>query len=282
MTSSVGTLLTASKVTPAAKPFLKWAGGKAQLIDRFSSLIPGGSGRYFEPFVGGGALFFSLRPRRATLCDINAELMDCYSAVRDDVDAVIAALKKHRYEKRYFYRIRALDPSTLTLPVRAARTIFLNKAGFNGLYRVNSQGRFNVPFGRHTNPTICDEPNLRACSLALRNARLGVKDFEQAVSQARPGDFVYFDPPYVPVSDTSYFTSYIPGGFGWDQQRRLASVFATLAERGVSVMLSNSDVAAVRGLYEGFRIDRVEATRRINCNSRARGKIGEVVVRSYE
>jgi DNA adenine methylase len=266
----------------APRPFLKWAGGKKQLIEQFTQLIPARYGRYLEPFVGGGALFFALRPRRAALSDSNQELIDCYQAIRDDVDTVIAALRKHRYEQDYYYRVRDLDPAKLTLPQRAARTIYLNKAGFNGLYRVNRRGRFNVPFGRHSNPNLCDEPNLRACSAALQGVALAVNDFERAALRARNGDFVYFDPPYVPVSDTSYFTSYVPGGFGWDQQRRLASVFAKLAKRGVQAMLSNSDVPAVRNLYRGFRVERVEATRRINCQVGGRGKIGEVVVRCYE
>jgi DNA adenine methylase len=282
MTSSVSPLVLIPQVQTGPKPFLKWAGGKTQLIGQFSPLIPRKFGRYYEPFVGGGAVFFALRPRNALLSDVNGELIDCYQAIRDNVDAVIAALKQHRYDKDYFYQIRSLAPSTLTLPERAARTIFLNRTGFNGLYRVNSRGQFNVPFGRYANPTICDERNLRACSLALKGARLTVEDFEQAVCAADHGDFVYFDPPYVPVSDTSYFTSYTPGGFGWNEQQRLASVFAKLAERGIRVMLSNSDVPALRELYAGFRIDRVEATRSINCDSRRRGKIGEVVVRSYQ
>jgi DNA adenine methylase len=264
------------------RPFLKWVGGKRQLLPELLTRRPETFGRYFEPFVGGAALFFELAPASSCLSDVNGELVDCYQAIRDNVDAVIAALKQHRYDKDYFYQIRSLVPSTLTLPERAARTIFLNRTGFNGLYRVNSRGQFNVPFGRYTNPTICDARNLRACSLVLKSARLVVEDFEQAVSGAGRGDFVYFDPPYVPVSNTSYFTSYTPGGFGWDEQQRLASVFARLAERGIQVMLSNSDVPAVRQLYAGFRIDRVEATRRINCDSEGRGKIGEVVVRCYE
>ena len=282
MTSTRGMLATPSDRLQTPKPFLKWAGGKKQLIEQFTRLIPARYGCYLEPFVGGGALFFALRPPRAALSDINRELIECYQAIRDDLDAVIAVLRKHRYEKDYYYQVRAQDPGKLTIPKRAARTIYLNKAGFNGLYRVNRRGRFNVPFGRHTNPTLCNESNLRACSAALQGVELAVNDFEQAALRASRGDFVYFDPPYVPVSDTSYFTSYIPGGFGWDQQQRLASVFAKLAERGVRVMLSNSDVPAVRDLYRGFRIERVEATRRINCQVDGRGKIGEVVVRCYQ
>ena len=267
-----------------ARPFLKWVGGKGQLLEQFRSLIPAGfdrsSGRYFEPFVGGAALFFSMKPKRAVLTDVNAELINTYCAVRDCVEDVILALEKHRYDRDHYYRVRELDPASLPTPERAARTIFLNKTGFNGLYRVNRAGRFNVPIGRYTNPSFCDKDNLRACSLALKTAEIKVRDFTKVVSRAKVGDFVYFDPPYDPVSETADFTSYVPGGFGWDRQQELASVFTKLATKGVHVMLSNSDTPAIRALYAGFRIDDVFASRSINSNAARRGKIGEVVVRS--
>jgi DNA adenine methylase len=265
------------------RPFLKWAGGKTQLLEQFQPLLPPSFGRYFEPFAGGAALFFALHDRvvkRALLTDVNRELVDCYLAVRDCVDDVILHLRRHKYDAAHYYRVRDVDPARLTLPARAARTIYLNKAGFNGLYRVNSAGRFNVPFGRYTNPTLCDADNLRACSCALRRVDLRVRDFEETARRAKAGDFVYFDPPYVPVSDTAAFTSYVPGGFGYEEQQRLARVFADLAGRGVLVMLSNSDTTPVRELYQGFRIDRVLASRSINSKTTARGKVGEVVVRS--
>ena len=177
--------------------------------------------------------------------------------------------------------MRAIDRATLPLAERAARTIYLNKTGYNGLYRVNRAGKFNVPMGRYKSPLLCDAANLRACSVALRGVDLRVDDFEDVASRAKAGDFVYFDPPYVPVSDSAAFTSYVPGGFGADQQRRLAEVFTTLARRGVYAMLSNSDTPTVRELYRGFRIDSVLAARFINSRGSRRGKIGEVLVTSW-
>ncbi len=267
--------------TPRSRPFLKWAGGKGQLLDQLRPLLPGRFRRYFEPFAGGAALFFALRPARAVLADVNEELIDCYLATRDHVDAVIEALGHYRYGAEDYYRARAVDRTTLPLAERAARTIYLNKTGYNGLYRVNRAGKFNVPMGRYTNPLLCDAGNLRACSMALQGVDLRVDDFEDIASRARSNDFVYFDPPYVPVSDSADFTSYVPGGFGAAQQRRLAAVFAGLARRGVYAMLSNSDTPTVRELYRGFRIDPVLAARFINSRGSKRGKVGEVVVSNF-
>jgi DNA adenine methylase len=268
---------------PRARPFLKWVGGKGQILDQLHPLLPepGSYRRYFEPFAGGAALFFSLAPKRAVLADVNEELIDCYQATRDQVDDVIQALGQYRYGADDYYRTRGIDPRSLPLAERAARTIYLNRTGYNGLYRVNRSGKFNVPMGRYTNPMLCDAVNLRACSKALQGVSLRVEDFEVVAARARPGDFVYFDPPYVPVSDTASFTSYAAGGFGADQQRRLAGVFARLAERGVNAALSNSDTPAVRELYRGFRIDRVLASRHINSRGTRRGKVGEVVVTNW-
>ncbi len=272
----------AKRVSPArARPFLKWVGGKGRLLDQFRDLLPDEFERYFEPFLGGGALFFAQAPERAVLADLNAELVDCYRAIRDSVDDVIKALRKHKYEKEHYYEVRLRGPESLPLPRRAARTIFLNRSGYNGLYRVNRAGRFNVPFGRHVNPTLCDASNLRACSKALQRVELKCCDFATAVGDARAGDFVYFDPPYVPISSTANFTQYAAEGFGWQEQRDLAAVFRELAAHGASVMLSNSDTPEVRGLYRGFRIDRVAASRSVNSNPERRGKVAEIVVRSY-
>jgi DNA adenine methylase len=267
---------------PKSRPFLKWAGGKGQLLDQLRLRMPTRYRRYLEPFAGGGALFFSLQPKQALLADINAELIDCYVATRDDVEGVIEALGSHRYATEDYYRVRAVDRTTLSLAERAARTIYLNKTGYNGLYRVNRAGKFNVPMGRYSNPLFCDRENLHACSRALRGVDLRVADFEEVAARAKSGDFVYFDPPYVPLSDSSDFTSYVPGGFGADQQRRLATLFAKLAGRGVQAMLSNSDTPTVRELYRGFPIHRVLAARYINSRGSRRGKVGEVVVTNYE
>jgi DNA adenine methylase len=237
-------------------------------------------GRYFEPFLGGGALFFDLLPKKSFLSDVNAEIVGCYAAVRDRVDELIRSLKKHRYEVDHYYAVRDCDPAELSPVERAARTIFLNKTGFNGLYRVNSSGKFNVPFGRYAKPLICDEANLRACSAALARVDLVTCDFEESASRAKKGDFVYFDPPYVPLSRTATFTAYARGGFGPEEQERLAGLFDRLARRGVKVLLSNSDVPEIRELYGAYRIETVKASRAINSKGSHRGPVSEVLVTS--
>jgi len=261
-----------------ARPFLKWVGGKGKLLPQIHRVLPDSFGRYFEPFLGGGALFFELLPKSAVLADANSELIDCYRAVRDSVEDVIDALMQHTYDEGHYYRIRALDPSILALPSRAARTIFLNRSGFNGLYRVNRDGIFNVPFGRYTNPTLCDAENLRACAKALKGIELICGDFATTVSEARSNDLVYFDPPYIPISATSNFTRYSAGAFGPEQHRRLATVFATLAAKDASVVLSNSEAPEVRRLYSAFEIHSVSAPRSVNSDPSKRGNVTEVVV----
>jgi DNA adenine methylase len=262
-----------------AKPFLKWAGGKRQLLKHLRTFVPRSYDRYFEPFLGGGALFFDLKPKKGVLSDVNQELVDCYVVVRDHVEELILVLREHRHDAKHFYAVRKTDPRALSLVERAARTIFLNKTGFNGLYRVNHSGKFNVPFGRYAKPKICDADNLRACSAALADVHLSVRDFADAVAGARKGDFVYFDPPYVPLSRTATFTAYAAGGFGPDAQVRLSEVFGQLSDRKVSVLLSNSDVPAIRKLYASHRIHVVKASRAINSNAARRGPVSEVVVR---
>lgn len=269
---------------PAPRPILKWVGGKTQLLEQLEPLMPKTFHRYFEPFVGGAAVFFNLRARRpemaAFLSDVNAELVNCYTAVRDDVGSVIRELGKHVYASDHYYEVRAWKPAELRPAERAARTIYLNKTGYNGLYRVNRAGQFNVPFGRFTKPQFCDEDNLNACARALRGVSIEHGDFSNVLKTAKKGDFVYFDPPYVPLSPTSDFTAYIPGGFGEGEQRKLAKTFAKLAARGVNVMLSNSDTPLVRELYADFDIRVVYASRSVNSNAARRGKLAEVVVRS--
>lgn len=268
-----------------ARPFLKWAGGKTQLLADLLPRRPASFGAYFEPFVGSGALFFALRSRgllrEVHLSDTNPRLIDTYRAVRDDVEGVIEALAAYRNDRDQYYRVRSQRHDDLRPAGRAARIIYLNKTCYNGLFRENSRGEFNVPFGRYANPRICDAENLRAVSDALQGADLACHDFEAACARVRPGDFVYFDPPYHPVSATSSFTAYHQGGFGEAEQRRLADLFAELASRGACVMLSNSDTPLVRELYAAFPIERVEATRAINSVGTKRGKVGEAIVRSY-
>jgi DNA adenine methylase len=267
-------------MTAPPRPFLKWAGGKGQLLGELRALVPAVRGRYFEPFLGGGALFFDLLPKKGVLSDVNAEIVECYATVRDHVGELVRALKCHHYDVEHYYAVRDADPKKLSPVERAARTIFLNKTGFNGLYRVNRSGKFNVPFGRYAKPLICDEKNLRACSAALAKVELVVSDFEQAASRAKRGDFVYFDPPYVPLSRTATFTAYAPGGFGAEEQTRLANLFDRLARRGVEVLLSNSDVPEIRELYRAYRIEIVKAARSINSKGSRRGPVSEVLVTS--
>ena len=268
----------------SARPFLKWVGGKAQLLGQLARWIPESFDRYVEPFLGGGAMFFAQQPGVAILADANDELVDCYTAVRDHLDEVMTALEQHRYEKDYYYDVRRWERRTLSLPERAARTIFLNKTGFNGLYRVNSKGLFNVPFGRYSNPKICDRENLPACRAALSDVEIRRDDFETIVDESGAGDFVYLDPPYVPLNDTANFTSYTAGGFGPDEHRRLASSLIRAHRRGGRFLLSNADSPLTRGLYTellaepGVDLDIVLARRNINSNARRRGRVTEVVI----
>jgi DNA adenine methylase len=268
---------------------LKWAGGKGQLLEQFERFYParGQVKRYLEPFLGGGAVFFHfdavVQPEAVILSDSNQELIEAFEAVRDQPEAVIAQLEKHKakHSKEHFYAVRAkANPGSTA--ARAARMIYLNKACFNGLYRVNSKGLFNVPFGRHANPRILDREGLLACSASLQHAELRVAPFTAVLELAQPGDFVYFDPPYVPLSKTSYFTAYTKGAFGPKEQERLAEVYAELADRGCKVMLSNSDSPKVRELYRRFEIHGVSARRIINSKVEARGEISEVVVLNYQ
>jgi DNA adenine methylase len=279
----------------AARPFIKWAGGKGQLLPELSQRLPHRFRRYHEPFVGGGALFFHLyntgRLRHgAVLSDYNRELILCYQVVRDDVEALIEALRehaRHRLDGEYFLQVRSWDRQPdfeQRSPVeRAARTIFLNRTCYNGLYRLNNKGQFNAPFGYYKNPLICDADNMRAVSAALQNVELRAEDFGAVADRAEPGDLVYFDPPYVPVSATASFTHYTGQAFGPEDQRRLARLFDTLMERGVYVMLSNSHTPLTRELYAAHAVSTsvVLASRKINCDGRKRGNVEELIVCSY-
>lgn len=260
------------------RPFVKWVGGKSQLLDELRRRVPETFGRYFEPFVGGGALYFELKPKDAVLTDVNDELVNVYTAIRDDAEAVISALFAYRYDEEMYYRVRALEPAKLAPVARAARTIYLNRTGYNGLYRVNKSGAFNVPFGRYTDPLICDAPNLRACAEQLAHAEIAVRPFDAVVEHARAGDFVYFDPPYFPMSATSDFTTYTAGGFGLEQQERLAEVARALVAKKVHVMLSNADVPAARKLYKGLKIAKVSALRNVSATAAGRGGVTELIV----
>jgi DNA adenine methylase len=266
---------------PLQRPFLKWAGGKSQLLHEILPRLPERIATYYEPFVGGGAVFFALarerRFERAVLADTNPELVEVYRTIQQDVDGLISELLrlKARHSQEHYYQVRASRPRSRT--ARAARVIYLNKTGFNGLYRLNSSGQFNVPFGRYKNPKICDEPVLRAAAQALEQATIEVADFEQICRRARPGDTVYLDPPYVPLSDTAYFTAYAKDPFGMVEHRRLAAAFADLAQREVFALLSNSDTPETRQLYRAFRCEFVPVARSINSKSDARGPVSELL-----
>ncbi|HWM86889.1 MAG TPA: DNA adenine methylase [Kofleriaceae bacterium] len=267
-----------------ASPIVKWAGGKSRLLDELVARAPETYRRYFEPFVGGAALYFRLRPRNAVLGDSNPDLINMYRCVAWHVEAVIRRLARHReaHDADYYYEMRERWNSAGGLPAdvdRAAAFIYLNKTCYNGLWRVNSRGQFNVPIGRYDDPAIFDRLQLRAASRVLQRAELKRCHFADAVSSAGAGDLVYFDPPYHPLSVTAHFTSYTSASFGADDQRQLADVARALVRRGCHVIVSNSDTAFVRDLYRDFRIETVDCARAINSKASARGPLRELLIR---
>jgi DNA adenine methylase len=298
------------------KPILKWAGGKRQLLPELRRFYPPVFSRYFEPFVGSGAVFLDLHNsgrldgREARLSDVNADVIGCYCMVRDRVEDVIAALRAleaghHSGGREHFYEVRdgRFNPQRLEFtaaassvdrytPDLAAMLIYLNRTGYNGLFRVNSRGHFNVPVGRHGAVRICDADNLRRLSSALARPgiTLAVQLFEQALTDASDGDFVYLDPPYAPVSETAYFTSYTSARFGLEQQTMLQQLIIAMADRGARVLLSNSVAPDIRSLYEespdvmnaGFRARTVEARRAINSRASGRGAVLEYLISNVE
>ena len=273
------------KLKDETYPIVKWVGGKRQLMFELLKNMPENYNRYFEPFIGGGALFFELQPNNAYISDTNEELINLYQVVRDNVDVLINDLKKHKITKEYFIEIRNIDRTqeyqNWSDIQKASRFIYLNRTCFNGLYRVNSKGEFNVPFGNYKNPKILDENNLLNCSELLKNTEIECADFSQILSKVKKGDFVYLDPPYVPLNETSSFTSYTKDGFDLDMQFKLRDVCDELDNKGVKFLLSNSDTKLVNELYENYNIKKVFATRAINANPDGRGKITEVLVRNY-
>ncbi|CKH98225.1 modification methylase [Streptococcus pneumoniae] len=272
------------------QPFTKWTGGKRQLLPVIRELMPKTYNRYFEPFVGGGALFFDLAPKDAVINDFNAELINCYQQIKDNPQELIEILKVHQEynSKEYYLDLRSADRDEridmMSEVQRAARILYMLRVNFNGLYRVNSKNQFNVPYGRYKNPKIVDEELISAISVYLNNNQLEIKvgDFEKAIVDVRTGDFVYFDPPYIPLSETSAFTSYTHEGFSFADQVRLRDVFKRLSDTGAYVMLSNSSSALVEELYKDFNIHYVEATRTNGAKSSSRGKISEIIVTNYE
>lgn len=268
-------------------PFLKWVGGKRKLLPTLLPLLPVGVERmrHVEPFLGGGAMFFSRAPRGAALSDVNSDLIETYRAVRDLPDVVLGRLRvlARDHDEATYYAVRGAfnARSEESGPWRAAQFIYLNKTCFNGLFRVNRKGEFNVPAGKYTNPAIADADALLVASACLRGVSLRCAPFEVALRDVGEGDFVYLDPPYAPVSDTSNFTSYTQGGFAGVDQVRLAAMFRFLDRRGAKVMLSNSDVPLTRKLYSGYTVDVIQAARSINSDASKRGAVNELVVRNY-
>lgn len=282
---TAATLAEDSSSAPA-KPFLKWVGGKRQLLHEIIGHAPPKFGSYHEPFVGGGAVFFHLRRTRrafpAFLTDSNQRLIRTYLAVKTNVEEVIARLREHEREhaKAYFHEMRDRDIDDETHTEVAAWMIYLNHTAYNGLYRVNSRNIFNVPMGKYVNPTICDEDNLRACARALVGATIDTAGFESVLERAQPKDFVYFDPPYQPLTATAKFTDYTSRGFGDDDQERLRDVARTLKKRGVAVVLSNSNSPLIQKLYRvGFKSHTVGARRMVNSDATKRGLVEELILK---
>lgn len=268
-----------------ATPFLKWAGGKSSLLPQLAPLFPHDFRKYFEPFLGGAAVFFHLKPSGAVLSDINPRLVDCYLAIRDHVGEVISLLDKLRntHGKEQYYQAREdLNRGTdLSIVERAALQIYLNKTCYNGLYRENRRGHFNVPIGRYSNPSIFSVDNLFAASTLLKRADINNAPFDQILETARAGDFVYFDPPYEPISKTSNFVSFTRHGFTSEDQAHLATTCRRLDRMGCYFMVSNSNAPLIRELYRGFSQHQIQARRRINSKATRRGPVVELVIRNY-
>lgn len=271
-----------------AVPFVKWAGGKRQLIESITPLLPKRISSYCEPFLGGGAVFFSIQPQKAVVNDLNQDLMLVYETIRDDVDALISSLQTHENTADYYYMMRDMDRdkkaySALSRVEKASRLLYLNKTCFNGLFRVNSSGEFNTPFGHYKNPNIVNEPVLRAVSqyFSASSITFCSEDFSQTLERVGKGSFVYLDPPYDPLSGTANFTGYNQGGFGRAEQIRLKEACDRLTKRGVKFMLSNSATDFIRELYQAYDVTVVKAKRAINANARKRGAVEEVLIRNY-
>ena len=271
-------------------PVLKWVGGKRQVMPSIVALLPKkiNEHTYVEPFVGGGAVLFHLQPKSAIINDSNVELMNVYEVIKNNLSELTADLKKHKNEADYFYEIRGLDRtpqfSKLTNVQRASRIIFLNKTCYNGLYRVNNAGEFNVPFGKNKNPNIVDEPTLKAVSKYINSGNIIImcQDYEKILANLDERSFVYLDPPYYPISENSNFTGYVQGGWDMFDQIRLREVCDELTKKGVKFLLSNSATPFIQDQYKNYIIQTVKANRAINSNSANRGEIDELLIRNYE
>ncbi|HFI0959126.1 DNA adenine methylase [Streptococcus suis] len=283
-------MIQLQRTQPTLQPFTKWTGGKRQLLPVIKSLMPDNYNSYFEPFIGGGAVFFELIPKKAIINDFNSELINCYRQIKDNPQKLIELLVEHQKNnsKDYYLELRSVDRDdrihAMTDTERAARIMYMLRVDFNGLYRVNSKNQFNVPYGRYKNPKIVDSDLILSISQYLNknNIEILTGDFEKAVEDVGAGDFVYFDPPYIPLSETSAFTSYTHEGFSYEEQVRLRDVFRKLDKKGAYVMLSNSSSPLVEELYKGFNIHKVEAIRTNGAKASSRGKISEFIVTNYD
>jgi DNA adenine methylase len=267
--------------------FVKWAGGKSQLLPQFEAFFPESFDGYYEPFLGGGAVFYYVKqrysPERIVLSDSNKTLVDCYVNVRDSVDDLIELLRVHqdKHSKDYYYQIRDLFNSRPGGVEESSMFLYLNKTCFNGLYRENSKGGFNVPFGRYKNPNIVNEKVLRKANELLQGVEIQLMDFEEVEDMASGRDLVYFDPPYHPLSETSSFTSYTKGVFSEKEQIRLSDLYRRLDDKDTKLKLSNSDTPLIRKIFDGYNINVVTARRSINCKGNGRGKINELLILNY-
>ncbi|RYL93120.1 DNA adenine methylase [Sporolactobacillus sp. THM7-4] len=269
------------------KPFLKWAGGKRRMLPEIRACIPEKFGCYYEPFVGAGAVLFDLQPKRAVINDINKELINVYRVIMDDAEGLISDLKKHRNEKEYYYHIRDLDLTDsyhrMSNLEKASRIIYLNKTCFNGLFRVNKDGHFNVPFGKYSRPNFINERTIRGVHRYFNENDVTIlcTDFEEVAEGAGSGDFVYLDPPYDPRSTTSYFTGYSLDGFSREDQLRLRDLFVDLDRRGCQVLISNSATSFIKDMYHNYHIIVSSVSGLINSDGSKRGKIDEVLITNY-
>lgn len=265
-----------------ADPILKWAGGKRKLSDEIISLMPKDYRKraYHEPFFGGGAVFFQIKPKKGSINDVNKHLINFYRIVRDKPDELVETARQYPYDKEVYYELRdRFNHEEITDVEQAALLLYFNKTGFNGLYRVNSKNEFNVPFGRYKNPTIVPEDRIYEASELLKDVEIFSRDFTYIIEYSNPGDLVYFDPPYLPVSDTSDFTSYSSDGFSYDDQLMLVDTCNKLDEKGVYFVLSNSNVKVLVDKYEEhFTVHTVQAARSINSKASKRGEVNEILV----
>ncbi len=275
-----------------AKPFVKWAGGKRQIMDKLLSLVPKEYNTYYEPFIGGGALLFELSPKKAVINDSNEELINVYRTIASDqgFEDTVRLLNTYeaKHSEEFFYQIRNLDKnpkkfSKLSNAEHAARTIYLNKSCFNGLYRVNKKGEFNVPYNKKNKINTYDRQNMTLAYVYFQSNEIKMlnEDFEEAVKDAQKGDFIYFDPPYDSEKEDT-FNSYTEEGFGKEEQKRLARVYQELSDRGCYVMLSNHNTSLINELYKNYHIHLIHAKRNINSNGEKRGKVEEVIITNYD